>query len=137
MMRAQCGKLLCSRLAAKDTWHSLSHQAPSARLMSGKLVENMLGLCRSAPKRPQKGNEVISPRRALAPDELLEPSRTSSDCSRVDHRADGQSCHQEIIGLIQAEFDEHLSHYRKIIAAKNKKIGDLKRQLASVKKQLG
>ena len=105
--------------------------------MSGKLVENMLGLCRSAPKRPQEGNEVISPRRALAPDELSEPSRTSSDCSRVDHRADGQDFHQKIIGLIQAEFDEHLLHYRKIIAIKNRKIKDLKRQLASVKKQLG
>ena len=105
--------------------------------MSGKLVENMLGLCRSAPKRPQEGNEVISPRRALAPDELSEPSRTSSDCSRVDRRADGQDFQQHIIGLVQAEFDEHLLHYRKIIAAKNKKIGDLKRQLASIKKQLG
>ena len=105
--------------------------------MSGKLVENMLGLCRSAPKRPQEGNEVISPRRTLAPDELSEHSRTSSDCSRVDHRADGQDFHQKIIGSIQAEFDEHLLHYRKIIAAKNSKIKDLKRQLASVKKQLG
>lgn len=123
-------------MAAKDARHSLSHQAPSAQVMSGKLVENMLGLCRSAPKRPQEGIEVISPRRALAPDELLEPLRTSSDCSRVDHRADGQDCQQKIIGLIQAKFDEHLLHYRKIIAAKNKKIGDLKRQLASVKKQL-
>ena len=102
--------------------------------MSGKLVENMLGLCRSASKRPQEGIEVIGPRPALAPDE---PSRTPSDSSRVDHRADGQDFHQKIIGLIQAEFDEHLLHYRKIIAIKNRKIKDLKRQLASVKKQLG
>ena len=117
--------------------HSLSHQAYSARAMSGRLVENMLGLCKSAPKRPQEGNEVISPRRTLAPDELSEPSRPSSDCSRVDHRADWQDFHQKIIGSIQAEFDEHLLHYRKILAAKNRKIKDLKRQLASVKKQLG
>lgn len=80
---------------------------------------------------------MISPRRTLAPDQFSEPSRTSSDCSRVDRRADGQDFHQEVIGLIQAEFHEHLLHYRKIIAAQNKKIGDLKRQLASVKKQLG
>ena len=115
----------------------MSHQAPSAQVMSGKLVENMLGLCRSAPKRPQEGIEVISPRRALAPDELSEPSRTSSDCSRVDRRADGQEFHQEIIGLVQAEFDEHVFHYKRIIAAKTRKIKDLKRQLASIKKQLG
>ena len=38
---------------------------------------------------------------------------------------------------VQAEVDDHVLHYRKIIAAKNKKIGDLKRQLASIKKQLG
>ena len=105
--------------------------------MSGKLVENMLGLCNSAPKRPQEGMEVISPRRALAPDELLEPSRTSSDCSRVDRRADGQEWCQQILDKVQAEVDDHVLQYRKIIAAKNKKIGDLKRQLASVKKQLG
>ena len=80
---------------------------------------------------------MISPRRALAPNELSEPSRTSSDCSRVDHRADGQNCHQKIIGFIQAEFDEHLLYYRKIIAARNRKIKNLKRQLASVKNQLG
>ena len=137
MEARQCSDLLSSRLATKDTRHSLPHQAPSARVMSGKLAEHMLGLCRSAPKRPQEGNEVISPRRALAPDELSEASRTSSDCSRVDQRADGQDFHQKIIGSIQAEFDEHLLHYRKIIAAKNKKIGHLKRQLASIKKQLG
>ncbi len=124
-------------MAAKDARHSLSHQAPSARVMSGKLAEHMLGLCRSAPKRPQEGNEVISPRRALAPDELSEPSRTSSDCSRVDRRADGQDFQQHIIGLVQAEFDEHVLHYRRIIAAKTRKIKDLKRQLASIKKQLG
>ena len=105
--------------------------------MSGKLAEHMLGLCRSASKRPHEGIEVISPCRALAPDELTEVSRTSSDCSRVDHRADGQDCRQKIIGLIQAEFDEHVLHYRRIIAAKNRKIKDLKRQLASIKKQLG
>ena len=116
------GKLLCSRMAANNARRGLPHQAPSARVMSGKLAEHMLDLRRSAPKRPQEGIEVISPRRALAPNELSEPSRTSSDCSRVDHRADGQSCHQEIIGLIQAEFDEHLLHYRKIIAAKTRKI---------------
>ena len=80
---------------------------------------------------------MISPRRALAPDELSEPSRTSSDCSRVDQRADGQDWRQEILDMVQAEFDEHLLHYRKIIAAKTKKIGDLKRQLANIKKQLG
>ena len=137
MRISQCGELLCSRLAAKDTRHSLSHQASSARVMSGKLAEHMLGLCRSAPKRPQEGNEVISPRRALAPDELSEPSRTSSDCSRVDRRADGQDFEQHIIGLVQAEFDEHVLHYRRIIAAKTRKIKDLKRQLASIKKQLG
>ena len=124
-------------MAAKYTRHSLSDQAPSARDMSGKLAEHMLGVRRSAPKRPQEGIEVICPRRALAPDELLEPSRTSSDCSRFYRRADGQDFHQEIIGLIQAEFNEHLLHYRKIIAAKNRKIKDLKRQLSSVKKQLG
>ena len=133
----ESGKLLCPWMAAKYARHSLSHQAPSARLMSGKQVKNMLGLCRSAPKRPQEGNEVISPRRALAPDELPESSQTSSDCSRVDRRADGQDFHQKILGSIQAEFDEHLLHHRKIIAAKNKKIGDLKRQLASAKMQLG
>ena len=105
--------------------------------MSGKLVENMLGLCRSAPKRPQEGNEVISPCRALAPDELSEHSRTSSDCSRVDHKADGQDFQQQIIGLVQAEFDEHVLHYKRIIAAKTRKIKTLKRQLASVKKLLG
>ena len=80
---------------------------------------------------------MISPRRVQARDVLSERLRTSSDCSRVDHRADGQDFHQKIIGSIQAEFDEHLLHYRKIIAAKNKKISDLKRQLASIKKQLG
>ena len=124
-------------MAAKSARRDLPHDGPSARFMLGKMAENMLGLCRSAPKRPQEGNEVISPRRALAPDELSEHSRTSSDCSRVDHRADGQDFQQQIIGLIQAEFDEHLLHYRKIIAAKDKKISDLKRQLTSVKKQLG
>ena len=87
--------------------------------MLGNLAEHVLR--RSAPKRPQEGNEVISPCRALAPDEPSEPSRTSSDCSRVDHRADGQELRQKIIGSIQAEFDEHLLHYRKIIAAKNRK----------------
>ena len=137
LMHAQCGKLLRSRLAAKNTRHSLSHQAPSARLMSGKLVEYMLGLCRSAPKRPQEGIEVISPRRALAPNELPDSSRTSSDCSRVDHRADGQDWCQKILDKVQAEVDDHVLHYRKIIAAKNKTISDLKRQLASSKKQLG
>ena len=115
----------------------MSHQAPSAQVMSGKLVENMLGLCRSAPKRPQEGNEVISPRRALAPEALSEPSRTSSDCSRVDRRADGQDFKQHILGSVQAELDEHVLHFRRIIAAKTRKIKDLKRQLASVKKQLG
>ena len=103
--------------------------------MSGKMAENMLGLCRSAPKRPQEGNEVISPCRALAPDELSEHSRTSSDCSRVDHRADGQDFQQQIIGLVQA--DDHVLHYKRIIAAKTRKIRTLKRQLASVKKLLG
>ena len=115
----------------------MSHQTPSARIMSGKLAEHMLGMRRSAPKRPQEGNEVISPRRALAPDELSEPSRTSSDCSRVDRRADGQDFEQHIIELVQAEFDEHVLHFRRIIAAKTRKIKDLKRQLASIKKQLG
>ena len=124
-------------MAAKDTRRSLLHQASSARVMSGKLVENMLGLCRSAPKRPQEGNEVISPRRALAPDELSEPSRTSSDCSRVDRRADGQDWCQKILDKVQAELDDHVLHYRKIIAVKNRKIKNLKRQLASIKKQLG
>ena len=104
--------------------------------MSGKLAEHMLGLCRSATKRPQEGIEVISPRRALAPDELSESSRTSSDCSRVDRRADGQDWRQEVVDLVQAELDEHVRHYKRIIAAKNKKIKDLKRQLASIKKQL-
>jgi len=135
--RENNGKLLCSRMAARDARRSLRHQAPSARVMSGKLAEHMLDLCRSVPKRPQEDIEVISPRSALAPEELSEPSRTSSDCSRVDYRADGQDSHQKMIGLIQAEFDEHLLHYRKIIAAKNRKIKNLKRQLASVKKQLG
>ena len=115
----------------------MSHQAPSAQVMSAKLAEHMLGMRRSAPKRPQEGNEVISPRRVLAPDKLSEPSRTSSDCSRVDRRADGQDFQQHIIGLVQAEFDEHLLHYREIIAAKTRKIKDMKRQLASIKKQLG
>ncbi len=124
-------------MAAKYTRHSLSHQAPSARDMSGKLAEHMLGLCRSAPKRPQEGNEVISPRRALAPYQFSELSRTSSDCSRVDRRADGQDFQQHIIGLVQAEFDEHVLHYKRIIAAKIRKIKTLKRQLTSVKKQLG
>ena len=105
--------------------------------MSGKLVENMLGLCRSAPKRPQEGDEVISPRRVLAPDQFSELLRTSSDCSRVDRRADGQDFQQHIIGLVQAEFDEHVLHYKRIIAAKTRKIKTLKRQLTSVKKQLG
>ena len=45
----------------------------------------------------------------------------------------GRTFIRRLLGSIQAEFDEHLLHYRKIIAAKNKKIGDLKRQLASVK----
>ena len=58
--------------------YRLPHQAPSARVMSGKLAEHMLGLCKSAPKRPQEGIEVISPRCALAPDELSDPSRTST-----------------------------------------------------------
>ena len=124
-------------MAARDARRSLPYQAPSAFVMSGKVAEHMLGLCRSAPKRPQEGIEVISPRRALAPDELSEPSRTSSDCSRVDHRADGQDFQQEIIGLVQAEFDEHVLRYKRIIAAKTRKIKDLKRQLASVRKQLG
>ena len=39
--------------------------------------------------------------------------------------------------LIQAELDEHVLHYKRIIAAKTRKIEDLKRQLARVKKQLG
>ena len=115
----------------------LPHQAPSARVMSGKLAEYMLALCKPAPKRPQEGIEVISARRALAPDELSGPSRTSSDCSRVDHRADGQDWQQEIMDLVQAEVDEHVLHYRKIIASKTRKIGELKRQLAKTKKQLG
>ena len=115
----------------------MSHQTPSARIMSGKLAEHMLGMRRSAPKRPQEGNEVISPRRVLAPDELSEPSRTSSDCSSVDRRADGQDWCQKILDKVQAELDDHVLHYRKIIAAKNRKIKNLKRQLASIKKQLG
>ncbi len=95
----QCGGSLCSRMAAKVARRSLPHQAPSACVMSGKLAEHMLGLCKSAPKRPQEGIEVISPRRALAPDELSDPSRTSTDCSRVNRRADGQDFNQRIIGL--------------------------------------
>ena len=124
-------------MAAKDARRGPSPQTPSARVMSGKLAEHMLELCRSAPKRPLEGIEVISPRRALAPDELSEPSRTSSDCSRVDCRAHGQDWRQEIIDLVQAELDDHVLYYKKIIAAKTRKIGDLRRQLASVKKQLG
>jgi len=105
--------------------------------MPGKLAEHRLGMRESAPKRPQEGIEVTSPRRALAPDKFLEPSRTSSDCSRVDRRADGQDFQQQIIGLVQAEFDEHVLHYKRIIAAKTRKIKTLKRQLTSVKKLLG
>ena len=52
--------------------------------MSGKLAEYMLNMCRTAPERPQEGIEVLRPRRALAPDDTPEPSRISSDCSRVD-----------------------------------------------------
>jgi hypothetical protein len=121
----QCGEVLCSRMAARDARRGLPHQAPSARVMSGKLAEHMLGLCRSAPKRPQEGIEVISPRCALAP-EVSKPSRTSSDCSRVDPRADGQDWRQEMMDLVQAEVDEHVLHYKRIIAAKTRKIGDLK-----------
>ena len=104
--------------------------------MSGKLAEHMLDLCRAVPKRPQEDIEVISPRSALAPDELSDSSRTSSDCSRVDHRAGGQDWRHKILDKVQAEVDDHVLHYKRIIAAKTRKIGDLKRQLASVKKQL-
>ncbi|CAL8460952.1 g483 [Coccomyxa elongata] len=124
-------------MAAKNARRDFPHQAPSARVMSDKLAEHLLELCRSAPKGPQEGIEVISPRRALAPDELTEPLRTSSDCSRVDRRADGQDWRQEMMDLVQAEVDGHVLHYKRIIAAKTRKIGDLKRQLASIKKQLG
>jgi len=79
----------------------------------------------------------VSMLRSVYFDVFSEPSRTSSDCSRVDHRADGQDFQQQITGLVQAEFDEHVLHYKRIIAAKTRKIKILKRQLASVKKQLG
>ena len=85
-------------MAAKNTRQSLSHQATFARVMSDKLVENMLGLCRpQAPKWPHEGIEVMSPRRALASDDISEYSRTSSDCSRVDGGASGKDWRQEIM----------------------------------------
>ena len=127
----------CAQRLLRRMRRGLPHQAPSARVMSGKLAEDMLELCRPPPKRPQKGIEVTSPRCVLAPDELSEPSRTSSDCSRVDRGASGQDWRQEIMVLVQAEVDEHVLHYRRIIACKTKKIGELKRQLAKTKKQLG
>ena len=65
------------------------------------------------------------------------PSRTSSECSRVDRGADGQDWRQEIMELVQAEVDEHVVHYKKIIASKNKRIRELKRQLAKTKTQPG
>ena len=118
----QYGELLCSRVAAKNARLGLPHQAPSARVMSGMLSEHMLEVCRSAPKRPQEVIEVISPRRALAPDEISEPSRTSSDCSRGDRKADKQDWRQEIMDFLQAELDEHVLHYKEIIAAKTKRL---------------
>jgi hypothetical protein len=131
------GELLCSAIAAKDARRDLLHRAPSARVMSGKLAEYMLNICRTAPERPQEGIEVMSPRRALAPDDTSEPSRTSSDCSRVDHGASGKDWRQDLMDLIQAEVDEHVLHYRRIIASKTKTIRGLKRQLAKTKTQLG
>jgi hypothetical protein len=105
--------------------------------MSGKLAEDMLNMCRTAPKRPQEGIEVVCPRRALAPDDTSGPSHTSSDCSRVDRGASGKDWRQDLMDLIQAEADEHVLHYRRIIASKTKKIRELKRQLAKTKTQLG
>jgi len=105
--------------------------------MSGKLAEYMLKQCRTAPKRPQEGTEVMSPRRTLASDDTSEPSSTSSDCSRVDRGASGKDWRQDLMDLIQAEVDEHVLHYRRIIASKTKKIRELKRQLAKTKMQLG
>ncbi|CAK0778812.1 hypothetical protein CVIRNUC_004651 [Coccomyxa viridis] len=103
--------------------------------MSGKLAEYMLQLCRTAPERPQEGIEVMS--RALAPDDTSEFLRTSSDCFQVDRGASGQDWRQDLMDLIQAEVDEHVLHYRRIIASKSKRIRVLKRQLAKTKTQLG
>ena len=127
-----CAQRLLRRIEAR-----FSTPSTSARVMSGKLAEYMLQLCRTAPKRPQEGSEVMSPRRALAPDDISEYSRTSSDCSRVDRGASGQDWRQELMDLVQAEVEEHVLHYRRIIATKTKKIRELKRQLAKTKTQLG
>lgn len=111
--------------------------AHSALIMSCKLARHMPEVCTQILKRHQEGNEVTSPRPLLAPDDVSEQSRASSDWSCVDCRLDGQDFCQELIGLIQAEVDERAVRYIKIITSKNKRISALKRQLADAKKQQG
>jgi hypothetical protein len=111
--------------------------AYSALIMSCKLARHMPEVRKPQFKNQQEGTEVTSPRPLLAPDDVSEQSRASSDWSCVDCRLDGQDFCQELIGLIQAEVDERAVRYIKIITSKNKRISELKRQLADAKKQQG
>lgn len=125
------------RRGAKDARRRLSHQITPARIMAGKRVEHMHEMCRQLLKRHQEGTEMTSPRPKLAPDDVSEPSRVSSDWSCADCKIDGKDFGQELIDLVQAEVDERAVRYIKIITAKNRKISALKRQLTKAKKQQG
>ena len=117
--------------------HRLTHKIPSAHIMAGEQTEHMHEMCKQLLKRHQEGTEVNSPRPIMAPDDVSEPSRVSSDWSCVDCRLDGRDFCQELIGLVQAEVDEHAVYYIETIKSKNRRISELKRQLAKAKKQQG
>jgi len=73
----------CATVECEDARGGLLHQISSARIMSGKLAENMLRLFRQLTKRPHEGTEVASPRHVLASNDLSEPSRTSSGLALI------------------------------------------------------
>ena len=122
---------------AKDARHGLPLQIASARIMAAKLAEHMRKVCIQLFERHQEGTEIVSPFHALKPDHASEPLRASSEGSRVDREVDRQGWRQELINMIKAEVDERAVRFRKIITSKNRKISELKRQLAKAKKQLG
>ena len=115
---------------SKDVKHRRTHKIYSARIMAGNRIGGMHEVCRQLLKSHQEGFEVTSPKPVLAPDDVSERSRASSDWSCVDCRFDGKDFCQELIGLVQAEVDEHAVRFIQIIESKNRRISELKRQLA-------
>ena len=78
---------------------------------------------------------MTSPRPILASDDVSDHSRASSGWSCIDCRLDGKDFCQELMGLVQAEVDERAIRFRQIIKSKNKRVIELKRQLAKAQRQ--